>query len=323
MNLGWNKSWCVLFLRFPDFQVIVQLLVVVVSAQNGPDPDRPTMKATDTPIQISEHVWVVRGNPNIAVVVGARATLVVDTGLGAENGAIAAGFAEKLGPGKRIFLTTTHFHPEHVTGEQGFPAGTTLIRNDLQQEEMESSGMQMVKMFADRSEENRELLKDVVLRTPDVTYHDEVSVDLGGGVVARLLWLGEAHTKGDELTFVEPDATLVSGDVVQNATIPNIFGNGGTPTTWLAVVDKVAALHPGHVVPDHSAPGDGSLVQAERNLIAEIRSSAIDLKKRGVSADQAGVEISAKLKQEHPEWRHTDASAFVRSVYQDPDSSAQ
>ncbi len=62
-------------------------------------------------------------------------------------------------------------------------------------------------------------------------------VDLGG-VTARLLWYGGAHTKGDELTFVEPDRTLVSGDVVQNKTMPNIFGDGGTPATWLAVLDK-------------------------------------------------------------------------------------
>ena len=60
------------------------------------------------------------------------------------------------------------------------------------------------------------------------------TIDLGG-VTARLLWFGGAHTKGDELTFVEPDRTLISGDVVQNKTMPNIFGDGGTPASWLAV----------------------------------------------------------------------------------------
>jgi len=280
-------------------------------------------QSANAPVQISEHVWVIRGNPNIAVIVGARAALVVDTGLGPKNGAINAEVAAKLAPGKRLFLTTTHFHPEHAAGEPGFPAGTTLIRNDVQQAEMESSGMDMVKMFAGMSTENRELLKDVALRTPDITFHDEVKIDLGGGVIAHLLWLGEAHTKGDELTFVDPDATLISGDVVQNATLPMIYGNGGTPTTWLGVLDKVAALHPRFIVPDHSAPGDGSLVEAERKLITEIRSAAIELKRSGKSAEQAGAEISAKLKEEHPDWMRTDALAFVRSVYQDPESDSQ
>ena len=49
-----------------------------------------------------------------------------------------------------------------------------------------------------------------------------------------LLWFGAAHTKGDELTLVEPDGTLVSGDVVQNKVVPNIYGDGGTPSSWLA-----------------------------------------------------------------------------------------
>ena len=148
-------------------------------------------------------------------------------------------------------------------------------------------------------------------------FDQEARIDLGG-VTARLIWFGEAHTKGDELTFVEPDRTLISGDVVQNRTIPMIFGDGGTPTTWLAVLDKVAGLNAGHVLPDHSSPGDGSLVAEERNLISEIRSRALALKHQGVSVDDAGKEVSARLKTMHPDWPNTNVAAFVKSVYTDP-----
>ena len=305
----------------------VSLFAVAASAQTtAADPHQWKMTADETPIHISEHVWAVRGNPNVAIIVGSRSAMVVDTGLGPHYGEIAAGFAQKLAPGKHLFLTTTHFHPEHVAGEQAFPPDTILIRNDVQEMEMENFGMGMIKQFADRSAENGELLKNITLRTPDVTFHDEAKVDLGGGVIVRLMWLGGAHTEGDELTFVEPDATLISGDVVQNATMPSIYtglGKGGTPTTWLQVVDKLAALHPAHVIPDHSEPGDGSLVTQEQQLISEIRTSAIADKKRGLTADQAGTEISAKLKQEHPTWLQTNAAGFVKSVYADPDTSAQ
>lgn len=290
------------------------------------DPHQWKMRVTDTPIHISEHVWMIKGNPNIAIVVGARSVLVVDTGLGPKMGAMAAGFAEKLAPGKKLFLTTTHFHPEHAAGDKDFPASTTLIRNDIQQMEVERYGMDMVKLFASRSADNRELLQGTTFRTPDVTFHNEAKLDLGGGVIVSLLWLGPAHTEGDELTFVEPDATLISGDVVQNDTMPTIYtalGKGGTPTTWLHVVDKIAERHPTHVVPDHSEPGDGTLVASEHKLIAEIRTRALALKAHGVSADEAGKQVSATLKQEHPDWHSTDASGVVRSVYQDPDTSAQ
>src|SRR6202030_2374321 len=201
----------------------------------------------ENPTKISDHVWAIMGFPNIAIVVGSRATLVVDTGLGPKNGATIARVAAKLAPNNtRLFLTTTHFHPEHAGGEPGFPASTILIRDAAQQQEMEKHGQEMIDMFSGRSAENKELLAGVVLRPPDVTFSQEATVDLGG-VTVRLLLVGGAHTKGDELIFVEPDRTLVSGDVVQNKVMPGIFGDGGTPVTWLAVLDKVETLNATHI----------------------------------------------------------------------------
>src|SRR6202521_4520712 len=181
--------------------------------------------------KISEHVWAIMGFPNIAIVVGNRATLVVDTGMGPKNGTTAARVAAKLAPNnQKLFLTTTHFHPEHAAGEPGFPVSTILIRNAVQQQEMEKHGQEVMDRFRNNSAQNRDLLAGVVLRPPDVTFDQEATIDLGG-VTVRLLRFGEAHTKGDLLTFVEPDRTLISGDVVQNKTVPTISDSGGTPST--------------------------------------------------------------------------------------------
>lgn len=78
----------------------------------------------------------------------------------------------------------------------------------------------------------KELLANATLRAPDITFDQEAHLDLGG-VAVRLLWFGGAHTKGDQLMFVEPDRTLISGDVVQNKVVPSIFRDGGTPSSWL------------------------------------------------------------------------------------------
>jgi glyoxylase-like metal-dependent hydrolase (beta-lactamase superfamily II) len=255
------------------------------------------------------------GFPNIAIVIGTHATLVVDTGLGPKNGATAARVAARLAPeNRKLFLTTTHFHPEHAGGEPGFPPNTILIRDAVQQQEMENHGQEKIDMFSSRSAQNKGLLAGVVLRPPDVTFDREATIDLGG-VTARLLWFGGAHTKGDELTFVEPDRTLISGDVVQNKTIPHIFGEGGTPASWLAVLEKVSALPVAHVLPDHSAPGDASLVPAEVKLVSGIRSRALACKQQGVSAEDAGKQVSAYLKTQYPDWPNTNAADFVKSVY--------
>jgi glyoxylase-like metal-dependent hydrolase (beta-lactamase superfamily II) len=290
-------------------QLFSTLVMMFALAQQG----QPMV--SENPTKISDHVWAIIGFPNIAIVVGNRATLVVDTGMGPKNGTTAARVAAKLAPNnQKVFLTTTHFHPEHAAGEPGFPLNTILIRNAVQQQEMEKHGQEVMDRFRNNSAQNRDLLAGVVLRPPDVTFDQEAAIDLGG-VTVRLLWFGEAHTKGDELTFVEPDRTLISGDVVQNRTVPNISDSGGTPSTWLAVLDKVAALNAAHVVPDHSAPGDGSLVVAERNLISEIRARTLALKRQGMSADDAGKQVSADLKTSHPDWPNTNATPFVKSVF--------
>src|SRR5579872_2443347 len=113
----------------------------IVSAQNQP------LLVEDT-VKVSDHVWAIIGFPNIGIVVGSRATLVVDTGLGARNGATVARVVAKLAHGnQKLFLTTTHFHPEHAAGEGGFPPRTILIRDAVQQREMELHGQEMVDMF--------------------------------------------------------------------------------------------------------------------------------------------------------------------------------
>jgi len=169
--------------------------------------------------------------------------------------------------------------------------------------------------FSSSSAQNKELLAGVKLRAPDVTFERDATVDLGGGVSVKLLWFGEAHTKGDELIFVDPDRTLISGDVVQNKTMPFIADDGGTPASWIAVVDKIATLNAAHVLPDHSAPGDGSMVAAEKSLLTGIRERALALKRQGVTVDDAGKQVSVELKAQHPDWPNTNAAGFVKSVY--------
>ncbi|HEY6989488.1 MAG TPA: MBL fold metallo-hydrolase [Bryobacteraceae bacterium] len=278
------------------------------SAQNQPILGEDTVK-------VSEHVWAIMGFPNIGIVVGKNATLVVDTGLGPRNGATVARVAKRLAPGNKLYLTTTHFHPEHAGGEPGFPPGTILIRDKVQQEEMEKHGQEMLDLFARRNELQKELLANVKLRPPDETFDKERKLDLGGGVTARLLWYGGAHTKGDELTFIEPDRTLISGDVVQNKVTPNIFREGGTPASWIAVLDQVEKLGALHVLPDHSAIGDGSLVAQEKAFISDLQIRALALKGQGISAADAGKQITAEFQKKYADWPIRDLTNFVKSVY--------
>ena len=282
------------------------------SAQPFPNPILPENAVT----RVSEHVYVIMGFPNVAIVVGNRATLVVDTGMGARNGATVVREAEKLAKNSRFYLTTTHFHPEHSTGEQAFPAGTVLIRPTVQQAEMDKLGSKFIDLFKSRTDLNKELLQDVKLRTPDILFDSELKIDLGGAT-ARLFWLGAAHTQGDELIYVEEDSTLIPGDIVQNKLIPGMPDEDSSPKSWIAVLDKLAPLKPRFIVPDHGQLGDVSLIAQERAFLVDLQGRAQELKRQGKSVDEAGQIAATEFKSKYPDWTGGPAAIpnVVRRVY--------
>jgi len=265
--------------------------------------------------RVSEHVYAIVGFPNIGIIVGDRATLVVDTGLGPRNGAIVVQQAEKLAKAPMLYLTTTHFHPEHAMGEQAFPPRTIIVRPAVQQEELMKHGTEMLNMFRSFPQ-GKELLADIKLRTPDIVFAKDITLDLGGGLTARLFWLGPAHTEGDELIMVQPDSVLLPGDIVQDKIVPNIPAANSSVKNWIAILDQLEPLHPRHIVPDHGALGDGSLIAKERAFIVELQSRSLQLKRQGKSAAEAATIVTAEVKKKYPDWQTMGPVAnVVKKVY--------
>ncbi len=267
--------------------------------------------------RVSDHVYVIEGFPNVAIVVGNRATLVVDTGLGERNGATVMRVEQKLAKGPILYLTTTHYHSEHTTGEQAFPASAIIIRNTAQQDEMNKMVAGHIDAFRKMSAQNTDLLKDVHFRAPDVLFDREAKIDLGG-VTARLFWLGPAHTKGDMLTFIEEDSVLIPGDIVQKDIFPIMPNADASVKGWLSILDNIETLHPKFIVPDHGAPIVGaSQIGTERAYLMALQARALELKKQGVSAEDAGKTITAELKAKNPDWPNpNNVAGEVQRVYE-------
>jgi len=142
----------------------------------------------------------------------------------------------------------------------------------------------------------------VKFRPPDVLFDREAKIDLGG-VTARLFYVGPAHTKGDELIFVEEDSVLIPGDIVQKDIFPIMPNADASLKGWLANLDTVEALHPKFIVPDHGAPiVDASQIGIQRAYFLALQARALELKKQGVSVDDAGKTITAELKAKNPDW---------------------
>lgn len=266
--------------------------------------------------RVSDHVHAIVGFPNIAIVTGNRATLVVDTGMGPRNGAVIVREVDKLAKNPILYLTTTHFHPEHAAGEQAFPPNTVLVRNRVQQEEMDQHGAEYLELFSSRSASSKALLEGVKLRPPDILFDSEIKLDLGG-VTARLFHLGAAHTRGDEMIFVEGDGVLIPGDIVQSKLVPNMPSSDASAKGWIAILDQLEAMKPRLIVPDHGALGDGSLIQKEKAFLVDARTRSLELKRKGTSVEDAGKTVTAELKVKYPDWQQGNVANIVRRVYEE------
>jgi glyoxylase-like metal-dependent hydrolase (beta-lactamase superfamily II) len=265
--------------------------------------------------KVSDHVFAILTYPNIAIIVGERATMVVDTGLGKRNGEAVMRAEQKLAKGPILYLTNTHFHPEHSSGEEAFPPKTVLIRPKEMQAELEKNGAKMVAQFSGNSAQNKELLQDVHFRAPDVLFQGDMKVDLGG-VTVRMFWVGPAHTIGDQLIYVEEDRTLIPGDIVENKLIPNLFGDDASAKGWISALDKAAALNPKNIVPDHGPLGDAALIAQDRAFLVYLRGRVLELKSQGKSVDDALKLMTDEVKTKYPDWTGRPDNA-VKSIYKE------
>jgi hypothetical protein len=82
------------------------------------------------------------------------------------------------------------------------------------------------------------------------------------------------------------------------------------------VLDKLEPMKPKLVVPDHGELGDGSLIAKERAMLTELQGRALELKREGKSADEAGKLLAGELHAKHPDYGQTERiAADVKLVY--------
>ena len=278
-------------------------LGVLLSAQQ-PSAD-PLIKESAI-AKVSEHVHVISDLnvglvPNVGIIVGTKATLVVDTGLGPRNGETVLRATNRVSKNAELYVVSTHFHPEHALGESAFPATAKIIRAQAQQKDIDEFGLALAKTFASRSPLTAELLKDAQFRRADILFDREYTLDLGG-VRVRLLSLGPTHTRGDTIAWVEGDRILLAGDVVMNRTFVAFASPYSSLKAWLADFDQLEALRPLNVVPSHGPMGDASLIADQRTMMNAIQARARQLMCQGKSADETAQTVQTEFQAKYPDW---------------------
>jgi len=268
-----------------------------------PAAPAPMIKRGAT-MKISDHAYVILDDnvgfvPNVGIIVGERATLIVDTGMGPENGAIILDEARKLSDNTEFYLTATHFHPEHDLGATAFPATAKMIRWRGQQAETDATGAQTIERFSSFSPAVGALLSKASYRKADTIFDDELTLDLGG-VHVRLSGVGPAHTLGDTVMYVEEDKVLLTGDVVMPV-FPAASGQSASIEKWLANVGEFIEFAPRVVVPAHGRLIDAGTLARYREYLTAVQTETRAAKRQGQSVEAAQAAIAPTLAQQFSE----------------------
>jgi glyoxylase-like metal-dependent hydrolase (beta-lactamase superfamily II) len=265
--------------------------------------------------KITAHVWAIPDGsaslvPNVGIVVGKKAVLVVDTGMGLRNGQTVLDEVGKVAPGKPIYLVTTHVHPEHDMGAHAFPKDSKLIRSRSQVEDIAAgAGMNLVPVFAARSDLNKELLQDAHHRPADITFEDTYTVDLGD-LKAQVFSMGTNHTHGDTVVLV--DGVLFSGDVAMKPQ-PAFANPAATISHWLSSLDRLEALRPERIVPSHGPFGGTEIIAGYRAYLTRVRDRTAELKTAGKTQDETVRTVTDEMAPEFPDRNRLGGA--IRAAY--------
>jgi len=263
------------------------------------------------PVAVAEGVYVISDNrvpivPNIGIVVGDSATLVIDTGLGRDNGAYVLEHARRLAGGGPVYVATTHVDPGHGFGTAAFKEHACIVFHKTQVEEMHRLGHEYIDTFSRLRPELTPLLRSVEFVKPDIVFSDgQLELDLGGHR-ALLRHYGPAHAADDQVVLVD-DRVLFAGDLVLTGQFPIVpyfppFDADVDAYHWIDVLDELTSLQPAIVVPGHGELSDSRAIAEVRDFLTYVRDMASQLRANGASADDAAASIEAKARARWTNW---------------------
>jgi cyclase len=227
--------------------------------------------------QVKPGLYVVPGGGSNSIVrVTPDGVILVDTKMpSAANYDALMAQIRSVTPQPVKIVIVTHHHADHTGNNDRFiAAGAQVIGHTVLASSLDTYQF------------------DPKPAKPTATYDGERIVRLGG-VEARVLHLGRAHTGGDSVVYF-PDVKVVatSDAVTTGPTGPLVdYAGGGSATGWTPVLDAMLKLDF-----DTAVPGAGPVltkadVQAFRGKFSTVMERASALVRAGVAKDQLLMQI--------------------------------
>ena len=259
-------------------------------------------KAFFTLHELGHGVWAAITVPgshaggNSGFVIGSDSVAVIDTfQIPAAAEALLAAI-HKITPLPVRYVIDTHYHLDHVAGNQVFAAVGAVVM--AQQNVRAWERTENLKFFGDEiTPEQKQMVESLGL--PSLSYRDGVSLDLGGRTLDVRVMPG--HTGGDSVVIV-PDADVVfTGDLFWDHTLPNLID--ANTIRQIATDETLFTDYPkATFVPGHGELGHADDVRAFRGYLVALRKAIVDAHAAGKSGKTLMDTVLPRMKQKYGDW---------------------
>jgi len=270
------------------------VLCGLAMAANAPAPDFKLEP-------LGAGVWAAIGNDggkagaNAGFVVGDDGVAVIDTF--EDPGAAKDLLAEirKITPLPIRFVINTHYHIDHVNGNDVFAAaGATILaqRNVRNWERTEN-----LKWWGDKIKPEVKA-RVQSLKLPDVVYESGVDLYLGSRKLGVRSYPG--HTGGDSIVYIHDAGVVFCGDLFWNHHIPNLID--ATTKAWVPTLDALMGYGAGKFVPGHGEPGTALEVKAFQQYLGDLRAAVAQAQSAGRSGDALVQAVLPQMQAKYADW---------------------
>ncbi|MBX7222544.1 MAG: MBL fold metallo-hydrolase [Blastocatellia bacterium] len=323
----------------------------------------PTAK-TEQPLggfdvqKVAEGVYaVIRTDPpglmfdaNCVFIINDDDVVVVDSSISPASTRDVLAALRKLTPKPVKYVINTHWHEDHIIGNQvykeAFP-GVEFIAQATTREDFPTVGLSNRKQLLDAINEINENLRDILAKNknsrggpltdeqrlslsndvrlleryqaeapkfqvilPTITFDEKLTLQRGRRTI-EVQFLGRAHTRADVVVSLPADGIVITGDLVVWP-VP-LVGSTAYPLDFGATLEKLLALHPKIMIPGH-----GPVMQDDRyvKLLADLLKSLKQQVTAAVARGETLEQVRKSVKLEEFQQQIVGDSAVRKSIFQ-------
>jgi len=191
------------------------------------------------------------------------------------------------------FLIITDHHEDHTGADAQFQAaGVGIVAHEAVGQHLTASNP-----------------SGVNVTLPTLTYAREQTLRLGG-IEARLLHFGNAHTNADTVVYFGNLRVVAVGDLLSPTPDPD-FAAGGSLVGWSPVLAEILKLDFDTVVPGRGPMATRADLESFKTKLDKLVLRARELVKKGVGKDQ----LIAQLKTDDLGWHLNFTKGQIEAFY--------